>query len=267
MSLGPYHSLLSLAFVLGACSPGHAEDASTTGSGTATTSPVATTSGTAATGSARARPVFVTSDTNGGWSNGGYYVHNNMWNCRKYSCSETLYACSYHSWYVVANMNNNSGDGAVKSYPNVHKDYKNVPIRSFKSITSTFAAKSPHVGIYNVAYDIWTNGIATSGSTEFMIWTENFQQTPAGNRVTTATFGGRKYNVWKTANNHYLAFLPTTPFTSGTVDLLAILRWATAQGWLAPNSTLGQIDFGVEIVSTSGANARFDFTDFSITSK
>lgn len=25
-------------------------------------------------------PVFVTSDPKGGWSNGGYYVHNNMWN-------------------------------------------------------------------------------------------------------------------------------------------------------------------------------------------
>ena len=29
-------------------------------------------------------PVFVTSDTNGGWSRGGYYVHNNMWNSAKY---------------------------------------------------------------------------------------------------------------------------------------------------------------------------------------
>ncbi len=244
MSLSACHSLLSLAFVLGVCSTGHAED-STTGSG----------------------PVFVTSGTNGGWSNGGYYLHNNMWNCRKYSCTETLYACSYHSWYVVANMDNNSGDGAVKTYPNVHKDYKNAPIRSFKSITSTFAATSPHVGIYNVAYDIWTNGIATNGSTEFMIWTENFHQTPGGSRVTTATFGGRDYNVWKTANNRYIAFVPATPFTSGTVDLLAILQWAMGQGWLAPNSTLGQIDFGVEIVSTSGADARFDFTDFSITTK
>ena len=267
MSLSAYRSLLSLAFVVAVCSTAHAEDASTTGSGKATASRKAATSGMAATGSVCAHPVFVTSGSNGGWSNGGYYVHNNMWNCGKYPCSETLYACSYRSWHVVAKMDNNSGDGAVKSYPNVHKDYENVPIRSFKSIASTFAAKSPHVGIYNVAYDIWTNGIATSDSTEFMIWTENFHQTPAGSRVKTATFGGRNYNVWKTANNHYIAFIPTTPFTSGTVDLLAILQWTTAQGWLAPNSTLGQIDFGVEIVSTNGANAQFDFTDFSITTK
>jgi hypothetical protein len=38
-----------------------------------------------------------------------------------------------------------------------------------------------------------------------------------------------------------------------------------AQGWLPSNSTLGQIDFGVEIVSTNGAAATFQSTDFSIT--
>ena len=30
-----------------------------------------------------AAPVFVTSDANGGWSNGGYYVHNNRRNAAK----------------------------------------------------------------------------------------------------------------------------------------------------------------------------------------
>ena len=75
-------------------------------------------------------PVFQTSNTNGGWTDGDYYVHNNMWNqdfCPS-QCSETLYACSYDNWYVVANLNDNSGDGAVKTYPNVHKDYASAPI-------------------------------------------------------------------------------------------------------------------------------------------
>jgi hypothetical protein len=141
-----------------------------------------------------------------------------------------------------------------------------VAISSFNAITSTFAESSPHVGIYNVAYDIWTNGVATSGSTEFMIWTENYNQVPAGNKATTTTFGGRTYDVWKTSNNQYIAFVPTTVFTSGTVDLLEILKWTISQSWLPANSTLGQICFGVEIVSTNGANATFNFTDFSITS-
>jgi hypothetical protein len=208
--------------------------------------------------------LFETSDPNGGWSNGGYYVHNNMWNSASYECSETLYAYSYNNWYVVANMNNNTGDGAVKTYPNVHKDYDNVPISSFNSIMSNFAATSPHVGIYNVAYDIWANGVATPGCTEFMIWTENYHQVPAGSYVETVILGDRTYKVWKTSNNHYIAFIPTVFFTSGVMDLLEIIKWAISKGWLPSNSTLGQICFGVEIVSTDGIDAIFKFTDFSI---
>ena len=209
------------------------------------------------------KPVFKTSDRNGGWSTGGYYVHNNMWNSAEALGPETLYACSYHNWYVVSKQTNHAG--AVKTYPNVHKDYDNVRISSFNRIRSTFAATSPHVGIYNVAYDIWANGVATSGSTEIMIWTENFKQVPAGNKVARVGLGGRTYNVWKTSDNHYIALVPTAVMKSGSIDLLAIFKWLMSKGWLPANSTLGQIDFGVEIVSTDDRNATFTFTDFSIT--
>ena len=214
------------------------------------------------TGTLCKNPVFTTSDTNGGWSNGGYYVHNNMWNSGAGLGPETLSACSYHSFYVVSNQTNNAG--AVKTYPNVHKDYSDVPISSFTSLTSTFAESSPHVGIYDVAYDIWTNGVATSGSTEFMIWVENFHQVPAGTKAKTVTLGGRTYDVWKTSDNHYIAFVPTVVFTSGTIDILEIFKWTTMQGWFPASSTLGQLDFGVEIVETGGSAATFQFTDFSI---
>ncbi len=210
-------------------------------------------------------PAFVTSDPNGGWSDSGYYVHNNMWNSASYQCAETLYACSYHNWYVVANMNNNNGDGAVKTYPNVHMDYDSVPISSFKTIASTFSEASPHVGIYDVAYSIWTNGIAAAGSTELMIWTENYNQMPAGSLSATVILGGVTYNAWKTSDNSYIAFVPTVVFTSGTVDILEIFNWTMSKGWLPANSTLSQLDFGVEIVSTNSTNAVFKFSDFSIT--
>jgi len=186
-----------------------------------------------------------------------------MWNSSAGLGPETLSACSYHSWYVASTQTNSAG--AVKTYPNVHVDYDDVPISSFKTITSTFAETSPQVGIYDVAYDIWTNGVATQNSTEFMIWTENHNQVPAGSRAASATFGGRSYDVWKTADNQYIAFVPTKAFTSVTVDILEMFQWTIARGWFAANSTLGQIDFGVEIVSTEGAKATFQFTDFSIT--
>jgi hypothetical protein len=44
------------------------------------------------------------------------------------------------------------------------------------------------------------------------------------------------------------------------------MQWTLSKGWLPENSTLGQICFGIEIVSTAGSDARFDVTDFSITS-
>lgn len=205
----------------------------------------------------------MTSDPSGGWSDGGYYVHNNMWNAANYPVTETLYACAYNNWYVVATMNNDSGDGAVKTYPNVHEDFNDPAISSFQSITSTFAETSPHVGIYDVAYDIWINGVASPGSTEIMIWTENYKQVPSGSVQATQSFGGRSYKVWKSGS--YIAFVPDTPFTSGSLDLLEIFNWVMTQGWMPASSTLGQIDFGVEIVSTDNAPATFTFTDFSIT--
>lgn len=217
-------------------------------------------------GGARAEcvnPIFVTSDPNGGWNDGGYYLHNDMWNKDYPLGPQTLYACSFHNWYVVSNQVNNAG--AVKTYPNVHKDFPNIPIRSFRTITSTFTETSPHTGIYDVAYDIWTNGVATPGCTEFMIWNENFHQVPVSGGGVTVVLGGRTYGVFRTPDNGYISFVPETAFTSGTVDILEILKWSMSKGWLPSNSTLGQIDLGVEIVSTNGKPATFKFTDFSIT--
>ena len=212
-----------------------------------------------------AGPKFVTSDPNGGWPHGGYYVHNNMWNSAKYSpCTSTLSAWSHDNWYVVTRMNNKSGDGAVKTYPNVHRDYGGVPIGSYESITSRFAETSPHVGIYNVAYDIWINGVASAGSTEIMIWTENFNQVPGGRYVQDVTFGGRTCRVYRNPGSGYIAFVATANFNSGAMNLLDIMKWVTAKGWLPGKSTLNQICFGVEVVSTDDAEVRFQVTAFSI---
>ena len=98
-----------------------------------------------------------------------------------------------------------------------------------------------------------------------MIWTENFNQVPAGDQVATVELDGRTYDVWKTSDSGYIAFVPTVAVTSGTTDLLALMNWTVSQGWISSNSTLGQICFGVKIVSTDTADATFEFTDFSIT--
>jgi hypothetical protein len=206
-------------------------------------------------------PYFSTSDPNGGVSNGGFYVHNDAWNTGV-AGPQTLYVCSYHSWYAVSNQPNTI---EVKTYPNVHKDYSSAPVNSFSSITSTFSEVGPHVGDYEYAYDMWVNGVASPGSNEVMIWTDNFGQTPAGSRFATVTFGGVTYNVYATPRNAYLAFVPTVNAASGSVDILSMLHWLTGQGRLSANSVIDQIGYGVEICSTAGGPVTFAVNGFSLT--
>ena len=208
-------------------------------------------------------PSFVTSDQYGMWNQAPYFVYNNMWGVSGYSVSQTISACSYGNWYVTATMNNDNGDGHVKTYPNSHRDWDSEPaISSLQSVTSTFAETSPGTGIYEDAYDIWLNGIADSGSTEVMIWTENHGQVPSGSQVATVTLDGRSWAVWKYGS--YIAFVAGSNFTSGTMNLLTFFQWIMNQGWIPGNSTLGQVDYGVELVSTNGVPATFSFSNFSV---
>ena len=213
-------------------------------------------------------PQFVTSDENGIWFDGKYIVHNNMWNVSGYDVTETLAACSHRNWRVTATADNSRGDGAVKTYPNVHRDFHNPStgheprLSSFSRLRSTWAARTPHVGIYDAAYDIWLNGVP--GEHEVMIWTDNFKQVPAGSPVTTREFSGYRWKVWATDDNGYIAFVPTHPLTHGTLDLKRMLDWLVARGRLPQDVTLGQVCFGFEIVSTDGSPARFKVNDFSL---
>jgi hypothetical protein len=161
-------------------------------------------------------------------------------------------------------MNNDSGDGAVKTCPNVHEDFGSAPpISSFNTISSSFAHTAPHVGIYEFAYDIWLNGVATKGSTEVMIWTDNYYQVPSGSSLETVTLDGQTYDVYKSGS--YIAFVESTNVSSGTVNLLSFFDHIIAKGWIPSTSTLGAIDYGVEIVSTNGMDATFQLNDFSLT--
>jgi hypothetical protein len=205
--------------------------------------------------------VFTTSSPTGGQTFGSYYVYNNMWNTSATLGPQTLYACSYSSWYVVSNQKNQQG--AVLTYPNVQENFTQ-SVGSFHAITSTFAESGPHVGIYEDAYDIWFNGFG-AGHVELMIWVDNYKQVPAGNKVATTTQSGHTYDVYRTSDGSYVAFVATATFTSGTVDLLQIFNYMIGQTWIKASDTLSQIDFGVEIVDTAGGDATYQFTNFSIT--
>ena len=153
----------------------------------------------------------------------------------------------------------------MKTYPNVHEDFGSAPaLSSFRTISSSFAHAGPHVGIYEFAYDIWLNGVASSGSTEVMIWTDNYNQVPSGSVQETVTLRRPELPGLQERQLHRVRG-DTTNVTSGTVNLLTFFNHIIAKGWIPSTSTLGAIDYGVELVSTNGMDATFALNDFSLT--
>ena len=215
------------------------------------------------------KPVWSSSDPNGQWSNRGYFVFNNMWNASSYpDTKQTVSVCAYNNWVVTASATD-SGDGAVKTYPDTHKDYNKVAISSLSSMTSTYAHVAPSGGNWNFAYDIWINGIGNgNGSTELMIWTEaKGKQADAVNgyaTIASVTLGGTAYNIKKNGSS-YIVYKMTTYKNSGTVDLKAIMQDLITRGLIPGNSTVDQVDYGVEIVDSGGANQQFKLINFSVT--
>ena len=261
--------LIAFALLTACSSGGSSTDAGTNDTGTSSdagntdssSDATASDSPTEAATKTCTNPVFTTSDPNGGQTFDKYYLYNDMWNTSYTLGPQTLYVCNYDNWYAVSNQKDQQG--AVLTYPNVHEDFADVALDTFKTITSSFAETSPHVGIYEDAYDIWFDGFG-NGHTELMIWVDNQKQVPSGSNQGQQTFSGHTYDAFRTSDGSYIALVATSNFTSGTIDLLEVFKWVVSKGWLASTAKLSQIDFGVEIVDTAGAPATYTFTDFSI---
>ena len=210
-----------------------------------------------------------------GITEGDYYVTNDTWNASRYSgLSQTLHVCNYNSWYAIATMNNDTGDGAVKTSPNVQETWYPTPTKlsSWESITSQFSDVPPgtgsNYGIWEFMYDIWLNGLADSSSTEIMIWTYNNGQAPSGSPSGSFTDAGHTYDVYYSSPPYqYIAFVDRSNNLSGEVNLLDFFKYVISRGWMPSSSTLYQICNGVELVSTNSRSEKFTINNFSISMK
>jgi len=191
---------------------------------------------------------------------GEYLIHNNNWNDDA-GGNTVITACDYDNWYLISDTPNHS-DMSVQTYPNVHRDYNNVPLTRITS--ARFAATGPRCTgcVYNIAFDVW---MGSGLSHELMIWTDNWGQRPIGDIVDTVTIGGHEYQVWRygSGDGGVFTYLSTTPQLSGDMPLSEFFKDVQNRGWNV--TTTWQVDYGVEIVDTNGNPERFDFTDFAIT--
>ncbi|MFJ9661521.1 glycoside hydrolase family 12 protein [Streptomyces griseoflavus] len=189
--------------------------------------------------------VWSTCDQWGNTGLNGYTLYNNIWGSGP--GAQCFWANSGTNWGVWAN---HPDTGGIKSYPN-SKKVINKPIASLGSLTSSYNVTVPSSGAYNTSYDIWD----TDYDYEIMLWVNHHGPVgPLGSPQGTVSLGGHTWNVYKGSNGHneVFSFLRTSDSNSGTVDILPILKWIKdTKGWMG-NETIGDVQFGFEITSSSG---------------
>ncbi|MER5945454.1 hypothetical protein ABT127_05280 [Streptomyces sp. NPDC001904] len=203
--------------------------------------------------------VWSSSDQWGTYSTAdGYTLYNNIWGSG--AGSQTIWADSSSSWGVRAD---HPGTGGIKSYPNAKKVIGRT-ISSLSSLTSSYHVTVPSSGAYNTSYDIWDSGYAN----EIMLWVNyNGAVGALGSSIGDVTLGGHTWTVYVGSNgaNNVYSFLRTSDSTSGTVDILAVLKWLRDTKGYIGDVTVGDVQFGYEITSSAGG---LDFTTngFSVSS-
>jgi len=194
----------------------------------------------------------------GNTSLNGYTLYNNIWGSG--AGSQCIWANSGTNWGVWANHPNTGG---IKSYPDAKKVI-NKSITSLGSLSSSYNVTVPSSGAYNTSYDIWD----TNHAYEIMLWMNKTGAVgPLGTSQGNVTLGGHSWSVYKGNNgsNAVFSFVRTSNSSSGTVDILPILKWIKdTKGWFG-NVTIGDLQFGFEITSSSGG-LNFAVNSESITS-
>ncbi len=153
----------------------------------------------------------------------------------------------------MSNQTNNGG--AVETYPDTEYDVggrdNGTPTKTvaeYTSITSTFSEAFPSDGSWDAAYDLWLN----NWGTEIMIWnewtgTQLYWPTPGAQAV---TLNGVPYHFLN--NGGELMFFRDTMVKSGSVDILAAMKWLVTQGLIKSTDVPTQLEYGVEICATNG---------------
>ncbi|WP_033313064.1 hypothetical protein RFN58_30740 [Streptomyces iakyrus] len=185
----------------------------------------------------------------------GYTLYNNIWGSG--AGSQCIWANSGTNWGVWANHPNTGG---IKSYPNQTKAI-NKSITSLTSLSSSYNVSVPSSGAYNTSYDIWD----TDHDYEIMLWVNKTGAVgPLGTSQGSVSLGGHSWNVFKGTNgaNEVFSFIRTSNSSSGTVNILPILKWIKdTKKWMG-NETIGDVQFGYEITSSSGG---LNFTTNNLT--
>jgi hypothetical protein len=187
---------------------------------------------------------------------GGYAVSNDEWGTG-YN-TQTLWVNSATNWGITATQPDTPN---VKSYANVSKNV-GVPLNSLTSAVSSFDETNPADGNWESAYDIWLNGTGI----EVMAWTYvNGSAQPLGQPERTVTIGDNTWTLYVGNNGHNAtySFVREGNETSGTVDVLGLLKYLENTGGYFSNPVVSSIQYGWEITGTDNVPKSFTMNDYS----
>lgn len=190
------------------------------------------------------------------YSIGGYTIYNDEWGSGHNT--QTLWVNSATNWGVFSTQPSTSG---VKSYANISKSI-GTALNSLSSATSSFNESNPSGGNWESAYDIWLNG----SGIEVMVWTYvSGNVGPLGSSVGTVSLDGNTWTLYAGSNgsNPTYSFVRSGNETSGTVNILDLLKYLeNTKGYFA-NPTLSTIQYGWEISGTSNVQENFTINNYS----
>jgi len=202
--------------------------------------------------------VYESSAQYASYSTGGYTIYNDEWGSG-YG-SQTLWVNSATNWGVYSTQPNTSG---VKSYANESKSI-GTALNSLTSVTSSFNESNPGSGNWESAYDIWLNGSAI----EVMVWTDvSGDVAPLGSDQGTVTLAGSTWSLYAGNNgsNPTYSLVRSGNESSGTVNLLDLLKYLENTKGYFSNPTLSTVQYGWEITSTNDAQEDFTINSYSVT--
>jgi cellulose binding protein with CBM2 domain/glycosyl hydrolase family 12 len=220
-------------------------------SSSATPTPTPTASATGSSGY-----LYESSDQWAQYSIGGYTIYNDEWGSGHNT--QTLWVTSATNWGVFATQPSTSG---VKSYANISKSI-GIALNSLSSATSSFNESNPSGGNWESAYDIWLNGTGI----EVMAWTDvSGNVGPLGSSVGSVTLDGNTWTLYAGNNgsNPTYSFVRSGNESSGTVNILDLLKYLENTKGYFSNPTLSTIQYGWEISGTNNAQENFTVNNYS----
>jgi hypothetical protein len=224
------------------------------------------------------------------------YVSNNCW--ADPSCKQTVTATDPGNWSVSANEP--AGNGAVMTAPEVQQQFNNwcasahaydnrtsascnnlsdTPISAMSQLTSSYTESTPHNSqtIAQWSWDMWLS--SDSGyADEVMVWVDTNNRCNSGSFGTQlhdpVTIAGQQWTPHRYPNSSEFIWVlngsggasTCAQQPTGSVDLLALLKWMQSNGYASPSAAVSLVDGVWEICSTGGAPETFTVSKYQLTS-